>query len=83
MTPKLTPEQREALAHSDGPVLVEDEQTKEVYFLVDALTMNALERQQDLEAIREGIADVKAGRVAPLDEALARIRANLGLPEGE
>lgn len=83
MTPKLTPEQREALAHSDGLVLVEDEQTKEVYFLVDASTMNALEWQQDLEAIREGIADVEAGRVAPLDEALARIRANLGLAQGE
>ena len=83
MTPKLTPEQREALAHSDGPVLVEDEQTKEAYFLVDASTMNALERQQDLEAIREGIADVEAGRVAPLDEALARIRAKLGLAQGE
>ena len=83
MTPKLTPEQREALVHSDGPVLVEDEQTKEVYFLVAASTMNALQRQQDLEAIREGIADVEAGRVAPLDEALARIRAKLGLTEGE
>ena len=83
MTPKLTPEQREALDHSDGPVLVEDEQTKEVYFLVAASTMNALQRQQDLEAIREGIADVEAGRVAPLDEALARIRAKLGLTEGE
>lgn len=83
MTPKLTPEQREALAHSDGPVLVEDEQTKEAYFLVDASTMNALQLQQDLEAIREGIADVEAGRVAPLDEALARIRARLGLAQGE
>ena len=83
MTPKLTPEQREALDHSDGPVLVEDEQTKEVYFLVDASTMNVLQRQQDLEAIREGIADVEAGRVAPLDEALARIRANLGLMQSE
>jgi predicted transcriptional regulator len=83
MTPKLTPEQREALDHSDGPVPVEDEQRKEVYFLVDASTMNVLQRQQDLESIREGIADVEAGRVAPLDEALARIRANLGLTEGE
>lgn len=83
MTPKLTPEQREALAHSDGRVLVEDEQTKEAYFLVDASTMSALERQQDLEAIREGIADVEAGRVAPLDEALARIRTELGFRQGE
>ncbi|HUY89886.1 MAG TPA: hypothetical protein VMV10_14215 [Pirellulales bacterium] len=83
MAPKLTPEQREALDRSDGPVLVEDEQTKEVYFLVNASTMNAWQRQQDLEAIREGIAGVEAGRVAPLDEALARIPAKLGLAQGE
>jgi predicted transcriptional regulator len=83
MTPKLTPEQRDALVHSDGPVLVEDEQTKEVYFLVNASTMSAWQRQQDLEAIREGIADVETGRVAPLDEALAWIRGNLGLPQAE
>lgn len=83
MTPKLTAEQREALDRSNGPVLVEDEQTKEVYFLVDAPTMNALQRQEDIDAIREGIADVEAGRVAPLNEALARIRAKLGLPQGE
>ena len=83
MTPKLTPEQREALDQGDGPVLVEDEQTKQVYFLVDAPTMGALQRQQDLDAIREGIADMQAGRAAPLDEALARIRANLGLCSDE
>ena len=83
MAPKLTPEQRDALDRSDGPVLVEDEQTKQIYFLVDAPTMNVLQRQQDLEAIREGIADVEAGRVAPLDEALARIRTNLGLSDKE
>ncbi|HEV7225211.1 MAG TPA: hypothetical protein VGN42_21070 [Pirellulales bacterium] len=83
MAPKLTPEQREALDHSDGPVLVEDEKTKEVFFLVDASTMSDWQRRQDIEAVREGIADVEAGRVAPLDETLARIRADLGLPLGE
>jgi predicted transcriptional regulator len=45
--------------------------------------MGALQRQQDLDAIREGIADMQAGRAAPLDEALARIRANLGLCSDE
>ena len=83
MTPKLTPEQREAIDRTGGPVLVEDEQTKEAYFLVDASTMTAWQKHQDLEAIREGVADVEAGRVAPLDEALARIRAKLGLAQGE
>jgi predicted transcriptional regulator len=80
MTIKLTAEQREALDHSDGPVLVEDETSHRVYFLVDESTFNNLQRQEDLAAIRERIADMEAGRVAPLDEVMARIRSNLGLP---
>jgi predicted transcriptional regulator len=50
-----------------------------VYFLVDAPTVEAAERQRDLDAIREGIADREAGRVAPLDEVVDRIRTKLGL----
>ncbi len=79
MTPKITPEQREALGHSNGPVLVEDEQTRRVYFLADPSTMETLQRQEDLAAIRAGIADMEAGRVAPLAEVMERIRSNLGL----
>ena len=79
MLPKITPEQREALGHNNGPVLVEDEQTRRVYFLVDPSTMETLQRQEDLAAIRDGIADMEAGRVAPLAEVMERIRSNLGL----
>ena len=79
MTPKLTSEQREALNDSDGPVPVEDEQTNRLYYLVDSSTFTSLRQQQDLAAIREGIADMEAGRVAPLDEVMSRIRNNLGL----
>jgi len=79
MTPKLTDEQREALHHSDGPVPVEDEQTRRLYYLVDSSTLTSLRQQQDLAAIREGIADMEAGRVAQLDEVVSRIRNNLGL----
>ncbi|HEV2970907.1 MAG TPA: hypothetical protein VGY55_13125 [Pirellulales bacterium] len=79
MSPKLTPEQREALDHSDGPVPVEDEQTHRVYYLVDEPTLNSLRQQEDLAAIREGIADMEAGRVAPLEEVMSRIRTSLGL----
>lgn len=78
MTPKLTSEQREALSHSDGPVSVEDEKTNRVYVLVDEPTFTSLQQQSDLAAIREGIADMVAGRVAPLDEVMTRIRSNLG-----
>jgi predicted transcriptional regulator len=81
MSPKLTPEQREALDHSNGPVRVEDEQTHRVYYLVDEPTLNSLRQQEDLAAIREGIADMEAGRVAPLDEVMSRIRASLRLDQ--
>lgn len=79
MTPKLTREQREALDQSDGLVPVEDEENHRLYFLVDASAFDDLRRRQDIEAIREGIADMPAGRVEPLDDVVARIRANLGL----
>jgi predicted transcriptional regulator len=83
MTPKLTPEQRAALEHSGGPVPVEDEQNHRVYFLVDESTFKTLQQQEDLAAIRAGIADMEDGRVAPLEEVLARIRTNLGLPQDQ
>ena len=79
MTPKLTAEQREALDHSDGPVPVEDEKTKRIYFLVDPTTLETLRAQEDLAAIREGIADAEAGRVITLEELDRRIRSRLGL----
>ena len=77
MTPKVSPEQREALDHGNGPVLVEDDQTRRQYYLVDAATFRSLQLQEDLAAIREGIADMEAGRVVALDELDARIRARL------
>ncbi|HEX3869016.1 MAG TPA: hypothetical protein VHV77_01135 [Pirellulales bacterium] len=80
MTPKLTDEQREAINQSDGPVAVEDEQTRRVYFLVDPTTLQTLQREEDIAAIREGIADMEAGRVISLEELDKRMRARLGLP---
>jgi predicted transcriptional regulator len=81
MTLKLSLEQREALDRSDGPVAVEDERTHRRYFLVDETTFQSLQQQEDLAAIRAGIADMEAGRVSPLDEVVARIRTDLGLPK--
>ena len=75
MTPKLTPEQREALDRSDGPMAVEDEQTHRVYYLVDESTFNSLQQQEDVAAIQGGIADMEAGRVVTRDELDARISA--------
>ena len=80
MTPKLTAEQLDALRQSDGPVAVEDEATKRLYFIVDQSMLDLLRREQDLAAIREGLADMEAGRVSSVDDSMARIRQQLGLP---
>lgn len=81
MIPKLTAEQREALRQGEGPVAVQDEQTQELYFIVDKSTLEVLRAEQDMAAIREGLADVEAGRVTPLGDSIARIRRELGLPQ--
>ncbi|HEY5315086.1 MAG TPA: hypothetical protein VIK18_21320, partial [Pirellulales bacterium] len=72
-----TAEQRAALDQSGGPVAVKDEQTNRLYFLVDEATFRSLRQQEDLVAIRGGIADMEAGRLVTLEELDARIRARL------
>ena len=85
MTPKLSDEQRLTIQAKDGqPVPVEDEQTHRIYVIVDSEThqraMQALQRQEDLAAIQEGIDDMEAGRGMPAEEADRRIREKLGFP---
>jgi predicted transcriptional regulator len=79
---KLTHEQCEALDRSDGPLAVEDERTHRIYYVVDEPTLAGLQRQADLAAIREGIADMEAGRVVTLEELDARIRGRPRSPSG-
>jgi predicted transcriptional regulator len=85
MSPELTSEQRDALRRQGNPIRVEDDETKQVYVLVETplyeRAVAALEVRQAHEAIRVGIADMEAGRVAPLSEVCARIRAKLQLPD--
>jgi putative addiction module CopG family antidote len=40
------------------------------------------EEARTLEAIRQGLEDVRAGRTQPLAEAFADIRRDLNLPQG-
>jgi len=85
MNPKLTEEMRAALKQQPGgPVRVEDEETHEVYVIIDDQThkraMEALRQQEDLAAIQGGIDDMEAERVVPFEEVDARIRNKLGLP---
>lgn len=80
MTPKLTSEQREALEQGAGPIRVVDDERQRVYFLVDEATFKSLQQREDLIAIREGIADLEAGRLVTLQELDARIRARCANP---
>jgi predicted transcriptional regulator len=77
MTPKLTSEQLEALRADGAPLPVEDESTKQVYFLVDRATLESADR----DSIRRGIADMEAGRVITLEELDARIQAAIRRPK--
>jgi predicted transcriptional regulator len=50
---------------------------------VDQPTFELLERQRDIAAIREGIADMEASRLVTLDELDARIRSRLSMASGQ
>ena len=43
--------------------------------------LDEVEQARDLEGIRRGLEDMRAGRTQPLDEAFADIRRELGLPQ--
>ncbi|MFO1004025.1 MAG: hypothetical protein U0936_27220 [Planctomycetaceae bacterium] len=82
---KLSEEVAEALKAANGEALSVEVPGPDRRFVVveqseyDA-AMEALALQRNLELIREGVADVEAGRVMPLDEAMERIRRELGFP---
>ncbi len=80
----ITDEQRIALLlHPDG-VKCEDEQSQRVYIIMEEAihtkAMDALRRQDDLNAIAEGVADMQAGRGMPVVEADEHLRKRLGFP---
>ncbi|MBX3450415.1 MAG: hypothetical protein KF777_12680 [Planctomycetaceae bacterium] len=84
MTAKLTKELAAALHAAGGRELeVVDPDTQRLYFVVDAevhrQAMEALRRQQDRDAIAQGISEMEAGEGISLDEAFDDIRANLGI----
>ncbi len=91
MKARLSDEQRRALDQQPEGIEVEDGQTQKVYFLTDAevhrRAMQALQRQEDRDAIQAGIEDMEAGRVEPYENVSLRLRTHLqekyGLPLGE
>lgn len=82
MIAKLTKELAAALhANGDNELEVVDPDTERTYFLVDGDThlraMEALRRQQDRDAIAQGIAEMDAGQGIPVDEARRLTRERL------
>lgn len=84
MTAKLTKELAAALhATGDHELEVVDPDTLRVYFIVESevhrQAMDALRRQQDRDAIAQGIAEMETGQGIPLAEAFDDIREALSL----
>lgn len=74
----LTPEQASALhAAGNAPMQIVDPTTRRVYYVIDSGLLSELERRSDLDAIREGVADMQAGRSVPIDQARTTDRALL------
>ena len=46
-----------------------DPTTRRVYYVIDSGLFAELERRSDLDAIREGVADMQAGRSISIDQA--------------
>lgn len=83
MIAKLNKELAAALhAVGNRELEVVDPDTQRTYILVDLEThrraMEALRRQQDRDAIAEGLAQMEAGEGKPLDQAFADMRSRLG-----
>ena len=78
MTPELSKEQSDAL-HSQGQdrLRVVDPKTNRYYVLVEEEALSQLEQASAHEAIAQGIADLKAGRVTPAEEVHAQLRSDL------
>lgn len=82
MTAKLNKELAAALhATGDAELEVVDPETERTYFIVDSEThrraMDALRRQQDRDAIAQGIAEMEAGEGIPAAEARQLTRERL------
>jgi hypothetical protein len=82
MVVKLAQDLTDALHANGGSELeVVDPETQRTYLVVDAqvhrMAMEALRRQQDREAIAQGIAEMEAGEGIPLDEARKMTREKL------
>jgi predicted transcriptional regulator len=79
---KISEEQRAALKQNPQGVSCEDADSARTYFLVEESVhlraMQALKHQQDLEAIRRGVAQMDAGKGTPVEEVRQQLARELG-----
>ena len=85
MTVELTKELAAALhTTEDHELELIDPETRQRYVLVASeahlRAMQALRRQHDIEAIKQGIRELEAGLGKPVGRAFAEIRQRLGFP---
>ncbi|MCG8586497.1 MAG: hypothetical protein MI757_17445 [Pirellulales bacterium] len=84
MTTKLPTELQELVKQKPTKVRLEDDQTNDVYVVIDEEThrkaMRALQEKEDHEAIAEGIRQMERGEGRPLSEVDADMRKKLNLP---
>lgn len=78
MTFYLTPEQASALqASGNSPMQLVDPKTQRIYYVIDSSFLAELEQHANLEAIRDGVDDMREGRTLSIDEARMADRAAL------
>ena len=79
---KISEEQRAALQQHPEGVSCEDTDSARIYFLVEESVhrraMQALKSQQDLDAIRRGVAQMEAGSGTPVAEVRQQLAQELG-----
>lgn len=81
MTAKLSKELSDALhANPDDRLPVLDPMSNRLYVLVDAESLDALEREATRQAIQAGLDSMEAGQGIPLEEAARQMREELGFP---
>ena len=89
MTPKpISQDLSDALrAAGEEPLPVIDPSNKQVYVVVDRAihqrAMEALRRQESVEAIRQGVASMEAGNGMSLQESQRRTKAAISRPANE
>ena len=76
LTIRLTPEAKEQLSR-----LADSTHRTNSYLAAEAITKYVARESEIIEGIERGLADMKAGRLVPHDEAMARLETTIAAAE--